>query len=242
MTYHISLVVAVKLVEEYPQPYLMDNTWNIWPLALEWTLLLYLKWNIYHAVQESLVTERLYRTFDPLPVTDQMRNKWHFLKLWASLAVPTFHSYQRCCHHQPLLVTVELLLCCVIVPTQASLPFVVPFLFDRHWDQEVQRATKELRKPSLSKAIIRCYLKSYAVLGLFTFIEVRVWPTLEMSFLFVNTEQTITAPLSRLWTQHAVVCLTWSTVRLEFWYGLHHLPLLPCRKSLRWSSRSCWGR
>lgn len=39
------------------------------------------------------------------------------------------------------------------------------------WDQEVEKATKELRTPKLSKAIIRCYWKSYTVLGVFTLIE-----------------------------------------------------------------------
>ncbi|XP_041822000.1 ATP-binding cassette sub-family C member 4-like isoform X1 [Chelmon rostratus] len=42
---------------------------------------------------------------------------------------------------------------------------------NRYWDHEVQLATKELRAPRLSKAIIRCYWKPYAVLGLFTLIE-----------------------------------------------------------------------
>ncbi|XP_041637493.1 multidrug resistance-associated protein 4 [Cheilinus undulatus] len=41
----------------------------------------------------------------------------------------------------------------------------------RYWDHEVQKATKELRPPSLSKAIIKCYWKPYAVLGFFTLIE-----------------------------------------------------------------------
>lgn len=42
----------------------------------------------------------------------------------------------------------------------------------RHWDQEVQRAAKELRKPKLTKALIRCYWKSYACIGIFTLVEV----------------------------------------------------------------------
>ncbi|XP_070711625.1 ATP-binding cassette sub-family C member 4-like [Pempheris klunzingeri] len=41
----------------------------------------------------------------------------------------------------------------------------------RYWDQEVQKATKELRAPRLTKAIIKCYWKPYAVLGFFTLIE-----------------------------------------------------------------------
>ncbi|KAK2888852.1 hypothetical protein Q8A67_014227 [Cirrhinus molitorella] len=40
-----------------------------------------------------------------------------------------------------------------------------------YWKQEVEKATKELRTPKLTKAIIRCYWRSYAVLGVFTLIE-----------------------------------------------------------------------
>ncbi|XP_037318655.1 ATP-binding cassette sub-family C member 4-like isoform X2 [Pungitius pungitius] len=41
----------------------------------------------------------------------------------------------------------------------------------RIWDHELQKATKELRTPGLSKCIIRCYWKPYAVLGFFTLVE-----------------------------------------------------------------------
>ncbi|XP_056606564.1 multidrug resistance-associated protein 4 [Triplophysa dalaica] len=41
----------------------------------------------------------------------------------------------------------------------------------RHWEKEVEKAAKELRTPKLSKAIIRCYWKPYALLGIFTFLE-----------------------------------------------------------------------
>ncbi|XP_028627445.1 multidrug resistance-associated protein 4 [Grammomys surdaster] len=40
-----------------------------------------------------------------------------------------------------------------------------------YWDKEVLRAKKDARKPSLTKAIIKCYWKSYLILGIFTFIE-----------------------------------------------------------------------
>lgn len=43
----------------------------------------------------------------------------------------------------------------------------------RYWDQEVLRAEKDARKPSLTKAIIKCYWKSYVVLGIFTLVEVK---------------------------------------------------------------------
>ncbi|XP_029302439.1 multidrug resistance-associated protein 4-like isoform X1 [Cottoperca gobio] len=41
----------------------------------------------------------------------------------------------------------------------------------RFWDLEILKATKELRPPTLSKSIIQCYWKPYAVLGFFTLIE-----------------------------------------------------------------------
>uniref|UniRef100_A0AAQ6AGQ7 Multidrug resistance-associated protein 4 n=1 Tax=Amphiprion ocellaris TaxID=80972 RepID=A0AAQ6AGQ7_AMPOC len=44
----------------------------------------------------------------------------------------------------------------------------------RYWDREFQKATKEMRTPRLSKVIIQCYWKSYAVLGLFTLEIIKV--------------------------------------------------------------------
>ncbi|XP_054915035.1 multidrug resistance-associated protein 4 isoform X2 [Poeciliopsis prolifica] len=41
----------------------------------------------------------------------------------------------------------------------------------RYWDQEVQKAAKEMRTPGLTKVIIQCYWKSYGMLGLFTLVE-----------------------------------------------------------------------
>uniref|UniRef100_A0A4W5PGR2 Multidrug resistance-associated protein 4 n=1 Tax=Hucho hucho TaxID=62062 RepID=A0A4W5PGR2_9TELE len=41
----------------------------------------------------------------------------------------------------------------------------------RYWDQEVQRAAKDLRTPKLTKALIACYWRSYSVIGIFTLIE-----------------------------------------------------------------------
>ncbi|XP_014446420.1 multidrug resistance-associated protein 4 [Tupaia chinensis] len=40
-----------------------------------------------------------------------------------------------------------------------------------YWDREVLKAEKDAQKPSLTKAIIKCYWKSYLVLGIFTLIE-----------------------------------------------------------------------
>ncbi|XP_071783118.2 ATP-binding cassette sub-family C member 4-like isoform X1 [Centroberyx gerrardi] len=40
-----------------------------------------------------------------------------------------------------------------------------------YWDQEVQRAAKDLRTPKLSKVLIQCYWRSYSVIGIYTFME-----------------------------------------------------------------------
>ncbi|OWK00901.1 hypothetical protein Celaphus_00016730, partial [Cervus elaphus hippelaphus] len=40
-----------------------------------------------------------------------------------------------------------------------------------YWDQEVLRAQKDAREPSLVKAIVKCYGKSYLVWGMLTFLE-----------------------------------------------------------------------
>ncbi|XP_066562799.1 ATP-binding cassette sub-family C member 4 [Amia ocellicauda] len=40
-----------------------------------------------------------------------------------------------------------------------------------YWDQEVLQAKKDLCKPMLTKAIVKCYWKSYSLLGIFTLVE-----------------------------------------------------------------------
>ncbi|XP_043747935.1 ATP-binding cassette subfamily C member 4-like [Cervus elaphus] len=40
-----------------------------------------------------------------------------------------------------------------------------------YWDQEVLRAKKAAREPSLMKAIVKCCWKFYFILGLLTFLE-----------------------------------------------------------------------
>lgn len=39
----------------------------------------------------------------------------------------------------------------------------------RFWDHEVKTATKELQKPKLTRVLIKCYGRSYALAGLFVF-------------------------------------------------------------------------
>uniref|UniRef100_A0AAQ5ZXT7 Multidrug resistance-associated protein 4 n=1 Tax=Amphiprion ocellaris TaxID=80972 RepID=A0AAQ5ZXT7_AMPOC len=41
----------------------------------------------------------------------------------------------------------------------------------RFWDHEVKKATKELEKPKLTRVLIKCYGKSYALAGLFVFSQ-----------------------------------------------------------------------
>ncbi|XP_078402042.1 ATP-binding cassette sub-family C member 4 isoform X2 [Cetorhinus maximus] len=41
----------------------------------------------------------------------------------------------------------------------------------RHWDKEVQKAKNQARIPHLTKAILKCFWKSYIILGAFTFLE-----------------------------------------------------------------------
>ncbi|XP_078077780.1 ATP-binding cassette sub-family C member 4 isoform X2 [Mustelus asterias] len=41
----------------------------------------------------------------------------------------------------------------------------------RHWDKEVQKAKNQARIPHLTKAILKCFWKPYAILGAFTFLE-----------------------------------------------------------------------
>ncbi|DAA23790.1 TPA: ATP-binding cassette, sub-family C, member 3-like [Bos taurus] len=40
-----------------------------------------------------------------------------------------------------------------------------------YWDQEMLRAQEDAREPSLMKAIVKCYGKSYLVLGMLTCLE-----------------------------------------------------------------------
>uniref|UniRef100_A0A3B5LMU4 ATP-binding cassette, sub-family C (CFTR/MRP), member 4 n=1 Tax=Xiphophorus couchianus TaxID=32473 RepID=A0A3B5LMU4_9TELE len=41
----------------------------------------------------------------------------------------------------------------------------------RFWNQEVEQAVKDLRPPSLARALIHCYWKPYSLIGMYIFIE-----------------------------------------------------------------------
>ena len=56
----------------------------------------------------------------------------------------------------------------------------------RHWDQEVKRAQKDAQEPSLIKAIIKCYWKSYLIWGMFAFLEVKDFHTVHCFLMYVS--------------------------------------------------------
>ena len=56
----------------------------------------------------------------------------------------------------------------------------------RHWDQEVKRAQKDSHEPSLMKAIVKCYWKSYLIWGMFTFLEVKDFHTVRCFLVYVS--------------------------------------------------------
>ncbi|XP_061082797.1 multidrug resistance-associated protein 4 [Conger conger] len=93
----------------------------------------------------------------------------------------------------------------------------------RHWDQEVQQAAKDLRKPKLTKAIIKCYWKPYAVIGIFTLIE-EVTKVIQPVFLgklinyFEKYERDDTTALNHAYGYAAAISL--SSIALAI---IHHL-------------------
>uniref|UniRef100_A0A3Q2YKJ0 Uncharacterized protein n=1 Tax=Hippocampus comes TaxID=109280 RepID=A0A3Q2YKJ0_HIPCM len=68
----------------------------------------------------------------------------------------------------------------------------------RCWELEVKRATKQLRKPTLTKVLIKCYGKSFAVAGIFAFSLVC---TETPFFFFIDVEMTRNW-IPRLWLLH----------------------------------------
>lgn len=107
---------------------------------------------------------------------------------------------------------------------------ITTLFHDSYWDREVQKATKELRKPGLAKALIKCYYKGYAVLGLFTLLEVSVTSVPRCRLSVVNP-----TPLQTILFCHVA---TGSPRRSR----LFSSPSLHNRRSSKSSSRSSWGK
>lgn len=70
------------------------------------------------------------------------------------LQIPTFTSFAKHTHHQPF---------------QPGIKTCLFSFFGRLWDLEVKNATKTLQKPKLSRVLIKCYGKPYALAGVFVF-------------------------------------------------------------------------
>ncbi|XP_069323195.1 ATP-binding cassette sub-family C member 4 isoform X2 [Eulemur rufifrons] len=90
------------------------------------------------------------------------------------------------------------------------------------WDKEVLRAKNNAQKPSLTKAIIKCYWKSYLILGIVTLIEegTKVIQPLFLGKIINYFENDPTDPVA-LHTAYAyATVLTFSTLVLAI---LHHL-------------------
>ncbi|KAI4886639.1 hypothetical protein NFI96_012768 [Prochilodus magdalenae] len=92
-----------------------------------------------------------------------------------------------------------------------------------YWDCEVQKATKELRPPKLTKAIIRCYWKSYSILGIFTLIEevVKLVQTVFLGKLIQYFENYNSEDMGALYEAYGYAAgISLSTLGLAL---LHHL-------------------
>ncbi len=62
---------------------------------------------------------------------------------------------------------------CLIRDYQLGVTIAFLFTFQRYWNREVQQAAKDLRPPRLTKALVQCYWRSYSLIGIYIFVEVR---------------------------------------------------------------------
>ncbi|XP_060989138.1 ATP-binding cassette sub-family C member 4-like isoform X2 [Dama dama] len=123
-----------------------------------------------------------------------------------------------------------------------------------YWDQEVERAQKDAQQPSLMKAIIKCYWKSYLIWGLFTFLEegTRVVQPIflgKMVSYVENYDPTDSAALHEAYAYAAGLSasvLVWAVLHHLYFYHIQRvgmrLRVAVChmiyRKALRLSSSS----
>ncbi|XP_061290366.1 ATP-binding cassette sub-family C member 4-like isoform X2 [Bos javanicus] len=92
-----------------------------------------------------------------------------------------------------------------------------------HWDQEVKRAEKDAREPSLMKAIVKCYWKSYLIWGMFTFLEegTRVVQPIFLGKIISYVENSDSTDSITL--QEAYAYATVLSACVLMWAVLHHL-------------------
>ncbi|CAL9690131.1 unnamed protein product [Knipowitschia caucasica] len=91
-----------------------------------------------------------------------------------------------------------------------------------HWDQEVKQAAKDLHSPSLGKAMIHCFWKSYVLIGIYIFIEevIRIIQPVLLGKLLEYFERcnTNASDVSKAYSYAAAISV--STVGVTL---LHHL-------------------
>uniref|UniRef100_A0AAA9S7X9 Multidrug resistance-associated protein 4-like n=1 Tax=Bos taurus TaxID=9913 RepID=A0AAA9S7X9_BOVIN len=92
-----------------------------------------------------------------------------------------------------------------------------------HWDQEVKRAEKDAREPSLMKAIVKCYWKSYLIWGMFAFLEegTRVVQPIFLGKIISYVENSDSTDSVTL--QEAYAYATVLSACVLMWAVLHHL-------------------
>ncbi|XP_054470688.1 ATP-binding cassette sub-family C member 4-like [Anoplopoma fimbria] len=92
-----------------------------------------------------------------------------------------------------------------------------------YWNREVQQAAKDLRPPRLAKVLVQCYWRSYALMGIYIFIEevIKVIQPLLLGKIieyFESYDPSNTAAVSEAYSYTVGISL--STIALS---ALHHL-------------------
>nr|XP_019945784.1 PREDICTED: multidrug resistance-associated protein 4 isoform X2 [Paralichthys olivaceus] len=92
-----------------------------------------------------------------------------------------------------------------------------------YWNHEVQRAAKEMRPPKLSKVLVRCYWKSYSLIGIFIFIEevIKVIQPVLLGKLVEYFE--INDPIDKAAVYEAYMCAAGISLSAMALAVLHHL-------------------
>ncbi|KAB0343819.1 hypothetical protein FD754_020745 [Muntiacus muntjak] len=100
-----------------------------------------------------------------------------------------------------------------------------------YWDQELLRAKKDAQEPSLMKAVINCYWKSYVVWGIFTFLEESTKVIQPIFFgkiisYFENYDPTSSVPLFEAYAYAAGLSagtLIWAILHHFYYYHIQRV-------------------
>ncbi|MXQ98866.1 hypothetical protein E5288_WYG002119 [Bos mutus] len=97
-----------------------------------------------------------------------------------------------------------------------------------HWDQEVKRAQKDAQEPSLMKAVIKCYWKSYLIWGMFTFLEegTRVVQPIFLGKMISYVENSNSVALHEAYSYAAglsACVLLWAVLHHLYFYHMQHV-------------------